>query len=159
MKIAVISIALTGLFAAISWAQDPTPQVPVTIDSTRPASVAPQDKTGTEERAQAVLVVKEMGFGTGVESRELVGEAAEFPAAIGRLYYWTEIANSGDSTSISHVWYFGGLKVSQVELPVRPLRNRTWSYKTILSGSAGVWRVEVMTPGGQVIAVDSCAVR
>ena len=34
--------------------------------------------------------VEKIALGTGVESRELVGEATEFDVSVGRIYCWTK---------------------------------------------------------------------
>ena len=47
--------------------------------------------------------VEKFALGTGVESRELVGEATEFDVSVGRIYCWTRINSQNVPTTINHV--------------------------------------------------------
>src|SRR5207247_8795989 len=49
--------------------------------------------------------VEKIALGTGVESRELVGDATEFDVSVGRIYCWTRIISQNVPTTIKHVWY------------------------------------------------------
>src|SRR5437660_8841993 len=58
--------------------------------------------------------VEKIALGTGVEARELVGEATEFDASVGRIYCWTRITSQNVPTTIKHVWYADGEKAAEV---------------------------------------------
>jgi hypothetical protein len=88
--------------------------------------------------------------GTGVESLELVGEAATFPAGAGKVFCWTKVTG-GAGQSIAHAWYFNGAKMSGMTLPLRYDSVRTYSYKTIAPEMKGAWKVEISGPDGAVL--------
>src|SRR5438105_15373563 len=52
--------------------------------------------------------VEKIALGTGVESRELVGEATAFDVAVGGGYCWTKINSQNDPSVITHVRTAGG---------------------------------------------------
>src|SRR2546422_10622552 len=83
--------------------------------------------------------VEKIALGTGVESRELVGEATEFDVSVGRIFCWTKIISQNVPATIKHVWYAGEQQVAEVPLNINFSSTRTWSSKAV---SAGRWRVE-----------------
>ena len=104
-----------------------------------------------EKQAEAPksVEVEKMALGSGVESRELVGEATEFDVSVGRVYCWTKIVSETVPTTVKHVWYVDGVKAAEVALDVKYPSTRTWSNKVI---GAGKWRVEVVSEAGDVLA-------
>ena len=95
----------------------------------------------TVDRATAAL---------SVEQREPVGVGESFVIADERVYVWTEIHN-GSRTSIRHIYYHEGQQTNEVILSVRSDRWRTWSYKTLLPGREGDWRVDIVAMDGTVL--------
>ena len=96
-------------------------------------------------------VTAEIVIATGVEDREPVGEATEFPADVGTVYAWTRISGAANTT-IQHVWRFG-----DHEFPVSlNIGNgspwRTWSTKSIPAEWDGEWTLEVRDADGNVVA-------
>ena len=106
---------------------------------------APEPKTEAPKLDQ----VEKIALGTGVESRELVGEATEFDVSVGRVYCWTKIIAQNVPTTIKHVWYTDEKEAAEVTLNVQYPSTRTWSSKTI---GPGKWRVEVLSEAGEVLA-------
>jgi len=100
--------------------------------------------------------VEKIALGTGVESRELVGEATEFDVSVGRIYCWTKIISQNVPATIKHVWYAGEQQVAEVPLNINYPSTRTWSSKAI---SAGKWRVEVVGETGEVLASTDFTVK
>ena len=100
--------------------------------------------------------VEKIAVGTGVESRELVGEATEFDVSVGRVYCWTKINSQNVPTTIKHVWYTDGEQAAEVPLNINYPSTRTWSSKAI---SAGKWRVEVVSETGDVLASTDFTVK
>ena len=100
--------------------------------------------------------VEKIALGTGVESRELVGEATEFDVAVGRIYCWTKINSQNVPTTIKHVWYTDGEQAAEVPLNINYPSTRTWSSKAV---SAGRWRVEVVGETGEVLASTDFTVK
>src|SRR2546422_11354009 len=100
--------------------------------------------------------VEKIALGTGVEARELVGEATEFDASVGRIYCWTKINSQNVPATITHVWYADEEQVAEVPLNINYPSMRTWSSKAI---SAGKWRVEVVSETGEVLASTDFTVK
>lgn len=100
---------------------------------------------------EAIGLKVEARLGTGLEEREIIGEAYNFPSSIGRVYCWTLILGSEEPTEITHVWYYGEKKMAEVKLAIKSQRYRTWSCKTILPEWVGNWRVEVVDAVGNLL--------
>src|SRR5438093_5262581 len=100
--------------------------------------------------------VEKIALGTGVESRELVGEATEFDVSVGRVYCWTKIISQNVPTTIKHVWYAGEEKAAEIPLDIKYPSTRTWSSKVI---GAGKWRVEVVSETGDLLASTDFTVK
>ena len=100
--------------------------------------------------------VEKIALGTGVESRELVGEATEFDVSVGRVYCWTKIISQNVPTTIKHVWYADEEKADEVTLNIQYPSTRTWSNKAIRIGK---WRVEVVSETGEVLASTGFTVK
>jgi len=111
-----------------------------------------------EQQAQApkTIQVEKIALGTGVESRELVGEATEFDVSVGRVYCWTKIISQNVPTTIKHVWYPDEEQAAEVTLNVQYPSTRTWSSKAIRDGK---WRVEVVSETGEVLASTDFTVK
>ena len=111
-----------------------------------------------EQQAQAPkpYQVEKIALGTGVESRELVGEASEFDVSVGRVYCWTKINSQNIPTTIKHVWYPDEEQAAEVTLNVQYPSTRTWSSKAIRDGK---WRVEVVSETGEVLASTDFTVK
>lgn len=95
---------------------------------------------------------------TEVSDREPAEVLPPIPAEIGRLYYFTEVAEAGSPQEILHVWTWHDRNVSEISLTVQGRRFRTWSYKTIPPTWTGQWRVEARTPEGAVLSSESFVV-
>lgn len=93
-----------------------------------------------------------MVFCTAVENREAVGVDKIFPDTVERVYCFTRITGAADTTTVSHVWYHGDEEKAKVNLSVRSKSWRTWSSKLILKEWEGVWRVDVLSSNGRLLA-------
>jgi len=122
--------------------------------------ICPVITWGEEEQevsAPAEMVEKAVGLkvearlGTGLEEREIIGEAYNFPSSIGRVYCWTLVLGAEEPAEIMHVWYYGEKKMAEVKLAIKSQRYRTWSCKTILPEWVGDWRVEVVDAMGNLL--------
>jgi hypothetical protein len=68
------------------------------------------------------------------------------------LYCFTRIVNeSGEETTIKHVWYHNGEKLRVSEFPVKGKKWRTYSKRDIDKGSVGNWRVDALDSDGNVL--------
>ena len=102
-------------------------------------------------KAQSVLKVERIVVGTAVEERLPVGESDTFADSVGTLFCYTEIRGTGDSTTVSHVWYHGEIRRADVKLNVRGYRWRTWSTKVIQEDWTGKWRVDIVSADGKIL--------
>ena len=111
-----------------------------------------------EKQAEApkLVQVEKIALGTGLESRELVGEATEFDVSAGRIYCWTKITSENVPTTIKHVWYADAETAAEVPLNIKYPTTRTWSSKAIW---AGKWRVDVVSETGDVLASTDFTVK
>jgi hypothetical protein len=87
---------------------------------------------------------------TGVVDREPVGEGNRFGVDVGRLYCYTEILD-GAGKEVTHFWTQDGQNRARVAIEVGANRWRSWSTKTIDSGSVGTWEVKVLDADGIVL--------
>lgn len=97
------------------------------------------------------LSVDEMVFCLGVEDMAPVGANTQFFESVGRICCFTRITGAADTTTVTHVWYFGEEEKARVELTVKSASWRTWSCKTMLDAWSGAWRVDVLDPAGTVL--------
>jgi hypothetical protein len=97
------------------------------------------------------MEVREAVITTQVIDRAPVDAVQTYPSSVERLFCFTRVTGAVADTSITHVWYLRGVKMSRIELPVRSGDWRAWSQKTILPGSAGDWKVDVLGPEGNLL--------
>ena len=153
-----LALVLTAAIAGIGFAQ--TPVVPDTSKKTAPPALIKQSDIGKEKTAaKPGLAVERAAFCTGVEEKEPVGEGTEFPAGVGKLYFWSNILNTGDATSVSHIWSLNGEEKARVSLPVKYARNRVWSSKLVPSEWVGDWKVEIVSESDETLGAGSCKVK
>jgi hypothetical protein len=68
------------------------------------------------------------------------------------LYCFTRIVNeSGEETTIKHVWYHNGQKLRESEFPVKGKKWRTYSVRDIDKESVGNWKVDVLDIDGNLL--------
>jgi len=96
---------------------------------------------------------------TAVEDRQPVGTDTSFTSDVEQLYCFTKLSSDQDTTAISHVWYHGDTEMARVEMTIKAQTWRTWSSKNIVSDWTGEWRVDVLSPGGQVLASKKFVVK
>ena len=92
----------------------------------------------TESTASAAMKV-----GTGVEKRQVTGEATTFAKGT-TVWAWSEISN-GEGT-VKHVWKLDGKPVWTATLPVKSKKWSTQSRRTITK--PGNWEVSVTSADG-----------
>src|SRR5262245_12613000 len=146
---------LTGLFvialamaAGAAWADDA--KKPPAADA-KPKDAAKDTKDAPTEAAKdapkdASGASAEVKVGTGVEKREIVGEAATFPAGT-TVWVWSLVVNG--EGNVKHVWKRDGKDVWTATLPVGSKRWSTQSRRAI--ATAGSWSVDVQTEAGASI--------
>jgi hypothetical protein len=116
-----------------------------------PAAVSAQETPG--------LTVEEMAFCAAVQDRAPSLPDTAFASTIENVWCFVRIAGAADTTSITHVWYYGDREISRVELAVKSSSWRTWSSKKILPEMQGTWRVDVLSPAGDVLKSGTFAIK
>lgn len=105
------------------------------------------------------LVVDEIQISASIEDRMPQLTASSFSADIERVYCFTKLKKSGENSKVIHVWYYKDKEMARVELAVRAATWRTWSSKKILPSWTGEWRVDVLSPEGNVLSSKSFEIK
>lgn len=106
----------------------------------------------TPDFAHPTLEVVDYGLGTGVENRQLTGQADSFDLSVGKVWAWIKVNNSGDPSQVTMVWKRDGEESWRIDLNVGTSPAwRTWSRKTIRKWDAGIWTVDILAPDGTMI--------
>lgn len=113
--------------------------------------LAASDERPLQPEGNSLQVMRDM-VTTGVIEREPANDGADFSASMGPVYYFTEVTGASTSTHITHIWYYGGREMAQVQLAVGGPRWRTWSSKQILQEWTGSWTVEAVDPDGNLLS-------
>jgi len=107
-----------------------------------PAFAESSDKPDATEANVAV----DMKVGTGVEKRQVTGEATTFSKGT-TVWAWSDISNF--QGSVKHVWKLDGKPVWTATLPVKSKHWSTQSRRTITK--PGNWEVDVTTVDGGMV--------
>jgi hypothetical protein len=103
----------------------------------------------------APLELVHVGIGTGIESRELIGEARVLAGARELVCHSSIKAPLGLKDALLHVWKKDGRRLDAIAVEVSGGREagfRTWSKKRSLGAHPeGVWTCSVETASGQVL--------
>ena len=108
---------------------------------------------------EASLTVEKIVLCTAVEDRQPVGIDTVFSNTVERVYCFTNITGSVNTTSVYHVWYFNNEEKARVELSIKAKTWRTWSSKRIVKEWAGDWRVEVESATGEVLNIKEFIIK
>ncbi len=117
-------------------------------------SLAQEDTT-----AAPTLKVDQILVGTGIENREAVGVDTVFTSAVGKVYCWVLVTGAETESQITFVWYHQDQQAAEVIVPVRSVRWRCWTSKTIMPELAGAWKVEIKDEAGKVLESASFQVQ
>lgn len=101
------------------------------------------------------LHIESLVITRSVENRQPVGIDSVFSSSVQTLYCFTHITGATDTTHISHVWYYGDQELSKIDLPVRSPNWHTWSSKTIPASLTGLWHVNIVDSGGNILGTRS----
>ena len=103
--------------------------------------------------------VEEMVFCTAVQERSPSGADTAFASTVENVCCFVRVTGAVDTTSITHVWYYQDQEMARVELAVKASSWRTWSSKKILPEWQGLWRVDVLSPAGEVLRSGTFAIK
>jgi hypothetical protein len=149
----------TGLSQAP--AGDLTPKDPPPANESKPTSlVAATVPTGaagpTGAEAGANLRVVDFVVAREIVEREPVDVSETFSFADGNAYAFARIANDGEPTEVSFVWFHRDAIYAAVEMTIGASpRWRTWSSAEL---QPGPWRVQLVGADGLIIAENSFTV-
>ncbi len=168
----LMGVAFVSLVGATIWLifRGPTPAAePKTLSeesATLTRSLSTGEKTpaapaeepvGAVEAAQrspatpTALTIPQMGVGTGISERNLVGRSDRFPEGA-KVWFWTRIVGGKSGDRVRHVWMHEGRTHMNAELRVGGSHWRTYSTLELPVGAAGDWVVEVRASDGTVLA-------
>ena len=89
---------------------------------------------------------------TDVKDRIPFGEDDSFQWSTDRICIWNLIKCESPHSSIRHIYYFKGQKVSDIVLDIRSPLWRTWSYRALLDKRfIGPWRVDITSADGGLL--------
>jgi hypothetical protein len=112
-----------------------------------------------EAESEKGLRVGRIAVCTSVNNREPLDVDTTFSTDVGSLYCFTRIEGITDSSSVTHVWYYGQKKMAEVTLPVASTRWskrwRTWSNKRIFPHWTGKWTVAILSEDRTPLAQTS----
>lgn len=105
------------------------------------------------ETAAPLLKITEMAVTTKIVRGNPIDAVHRISSAsVKALYCFTRLTSeSGEETTIRHVWYRDGEKVGEYELPVKGNKWRTYSKKAVEKGVSGDWRVDALDSGGKLL--------
>lgn len=166
LLIALAGVALVTLIAAALWialrgstpTANPKPlseeSATVTRSLTTPAEPAepqPQPPTEPASSPTSAITIPQMGVGTGIAERNLVGRNDRFPEGA-KVWLWTRVVGAESGEQIRHVWSHRGRVYMNATLRIGASHWRTYSTLELPTGTAGEWTVEVRSPDGTVLA-------
>ena len=95
----------------------------------------------------------ELKVGTGIENKQVAGEAKEFTVAAGtKIYAWARVSGVEAGARVAIVFKKGDKEAHRQELSVPSVPYRTNAYKTFRKGDGGDWTVSVLGPDGKELA-------
>ena len=115
--------------------------------------VASGEQTGdARSDHEKTIEVLKAAVCTDVKDRKPSGENDSFQWSMDGIYIWNLIKCESHLSSIRHIYYFKGQKVSDIVLDIRSPLWRTWSYKALLDKRfIGPWRVDITSADGKLL--------
>ena len=102
--------------------------------------------------AEAELKVLQATVCAEIKNRMPSGVGTSFPTSAQRVFVWNKIHAQEIPSTIRHIYYFDGKKISEITLDVRSTYWRTWSSKNISNNRyQGEWRVDITSADGKVL--------
>jgi cytoskeleton protein RodZ len=159
MGIAIVSLVILG--SATAWwvfrAPAPPPEPkrvsdePATVSRSLAVPDEPAEPTPPAAAPESTLSVPQMGVGTGIVERNLVGQNDRFPVGT-RVWFWTRIVGGRDGDRVRHAWRHDGRVYMNARLPIGGSHWRTYSTLELPAGTEGEWTLEVHGEEGAVLA-------
>lgn len=164
--VALAGLVLASLIGASAWwafrSPPPAPKArPLAEESatvTRSLAVeAPVEEPDADAEPPSpapALTIPQLGVGTGIVDRNLVGRNDRFPEGA-KVWLWTRVVGGESGDRIRHVWSHQGRVYMNATLRVGASHWRTYSTLELPVGTAGEWTIEVRTLDGTVLASDT----
>ena len=106
--------------------------------------LAPSVLLGAEATPSAAVKV-----GTGIESKDVTGEAAELKVAPDtNVYLWTKVSGLPADAKVKLAFEKADRKAWEREKTLAGSPYRTWVYRTFRAGDSGEWTAKVLGPDG-----------
>ena len=109
------------------------------------------DRPAPVTSAPATLRIEEYGVGTAIKQRRLVGESDRFAEGT-KVWFWTRVDGGKAGDRVEHVWLEDGKPTARIPLKIGGSSWRTYSAKTLPTGSSRSWAVEARDANGRVLA-------
>ena len=136
-------------------APEPVEALPQTTSSSAPVtrveSQPRADRPAPVTSKPATLRIEEYGVGTAVKQRRLVGESDRFVEGT-KVWFWTRVDGGKAGDRVEHVWLEDGKPTARIPLKIGGSSWRTYSAKTLPTGSSRSWAVEARDAKGRVLA-------
>lgn len=117
-----------------------------------PAFVLAEEPAKPAEGA-AAAVTAEMKVGTGIESKDVVGDASEFSVAPDtRLYAFARVTGAGPEGKVTLAFFRGSQEAYRRELTVSGSPWRLHVYRTFRRGDGGDWTAKALSADGAELA-------
>jgi Protein of unknown function (DUF2914) len=108
-------------------------------------------QTPTSGGGADTLTVTQAVIARAVVDRSPQDTGSAFPADVGQLACFTEVAGGIGGDTLRHVWFHGDTQVADVALAVNGSPWHTWSRKTVPADWTGPWHVEIQDASGAVL--------
>ncbi len=105
------------------------------------------------------LTVEEMVFCAAVQDRAPSLPDTAFASTVEDVWCFVRVTGAADTTSVTHVWYYNDRELSRIDLAVKSANWRTWSSKMILPEWQGIWRVDVLSPAGDILKSGTFSIK
>lgn len=131
-----------------------------TTTGTAPISLLPRDVTiamveastpdSVAKPQETDIAARDFVMARDVVDREPIGMTTTFSPQDGRAFAYAKIDNPGAPTHVSFVWLYDDALYATVDMEIgTSVRWRTWSSAEL---SLGAWRVQIVSPDGDVLS-------
>lgn len=108
-------------------------------------------EVGNGKTSVTDFTVSKFAVGTGVENRELKGEAQSFPAETETVFCFLDAKDIAADIQVVFVWFYNEKEANRTPLTLKQgARWRTWAAKSV-AGRKGDWKVELQYSNGAAV--------
>lgn len=123
------------------------------ISKPRTLTTTPDIPTGQDRsNPEKYIKVLKTAVCTEVKDKNPFGKVYSVQWSTDRVYVWNLTECETGHSSIRHIYYFEGKRVSDIALDIRSPRWRTWSFKALSDKRfIGTWRVDITSADGKLL--------